>query len=466
MRNLTRFSSTVCILFVLPGLAVAQTNECTDTSATASAASADLDIFIGTASSTGECETSNGCHDDNNEPPDTNPDSYTLDQDTTLNEAAPGVLANDSDPDGDTITAELFTGTSNGSISLNADGSFDYTPTAGFSGADSFVYFARDTEGLISFTTDVTLTVNFVDPNTPPVASADSYTLDQDTTLDVTAPGVLGNDTDGDGDGLTAALVSGPVNGGLTLNPDGSFSYTPNVGYSGPDSFSYLANDGTDDSGPATVSLTINFVNTNTPPVANVDSYTLDQDTTLDVTAPGVLGNDTDADFDDLTAALVSGPANGNLTLNPDGSFSYTPTPGFSGSDSFSYLAQDGSDDSGAATVSLTVNFVNTPPIATVDSYLLNQNTTLDVTAPGVLGNDNDANGDGLTAALVSGPANGLLTLNPDGSFSYTPTPGFSGSDSFSYLANDGTDDSTPATVSLTVNFVNTPPVATTDSYT
>ncbi|MGI9291202.1 MAG: Ig-like domain-containing protein, partial [Gammaproteobacteria bacterium] len=292
----------------------------------------------------------------------------------------------------------------------------------------------------------------------PPVATTDSYSLDQDTTLNEVAPGVLGNDTDADEDALTASLVSGPTNGDLTLNSDGSFSYTPNPGFSGADSFSYLANDGTDDSSSTTVTLTINFVNT--APVATADSYELDWNTFIDVTAPGVLDNDTDDDGDTLTAALVSGPSNGMVTLNPDGSFSYTPTVGFSGTDSFSYLANDSTDDSSETTVTLTVIFINTPPVGTVESYTLDMDTTLDVAAPGVLGNDTDDDGDTLTASLSSPPTNGDLTLNPDGSFSYTPTPGFFGSDSFSYIANDGFDDSAPITVSFTVDYVNKLPVA------
>ncbi len=196
----------------------------------------------------------------------------------------------------------------------------------------------------------------------PPVAVDDAYTTDEDTPLTVAAPGVLGNDTDTDGDPLTAVLDSTTSNGTLALNADGSFTYTPNADFSGTDSFTYFANDGTSNSNLATVNITVNLVND--PPVANDDAYTTDEDTPLTVAAPGVLGNDTDTDGDPLTAVLDSTTSNGTLALNADGSFTYTPNADFSGTDSFTYFANDGTSNSNLATVTITVNPVNDPPVA------------------------------------------------------------------------------------------------------
>jgi len=394
--------------------------------------------------------------------------NYATDQDTTLNIAAPGVLGNDTDADGDPMTAALDTDVSNGTLTLNADGSFDYTPNAGYFGADSFTYHANDGTDNSNIAT-VSITVNQVVPNTAPAANSDAYMMNLNTTLNIAAPGVLGNDTDADGDPITAALDTNVANGTLTLNADGSFSYTPTSGYSGSDSFTYHANDGTDNSNIATVNITINAVAVNIPPVANADSYNTDQDTQLNIAAPGVLGNDNDADGDPMTAALDTDVTNGTLTLNADGSFSYTPTSGYSGSDSFTYHANDGTDNSNIATVSITVNQVvpNTAPVAAGDAYNTDQDTQLNIAAPGVLGNDNDADGDPMTAALDTDVTNGTLTLNADGSFSYMPDAGYFGADSFTYHANDGTDNSNIATVSITVNQVvpNTAPVAAGDAY-
>jgi VCBS repeat-containing protein len=121
----------------------------------------------------------------------------------------------------------------------------------------------------------------------------------------------------------------------------------------------------------------------NDAPVAQDDSYTTDEDTPLVVPAPGVLGNDYDVDGDSLTAVLVSGPAHGTLTLNSDGSFTYTPAENFCGEDSFTYKAYDGELYSNVATVTIHVTCVNDAPVAQDDSYTTNEDTPLLVPAPG-----------------------------------------------------------------------------------
>jgi VCBS repeat-containing protein len=150
----------------------------------------------------------------------------------------------------------------------------------------------------------------------------------------------------------------------------------------------------------------------NNPPVAADNAYSVNEDNTLTVAAPGVLGNDSDPDGDTLTAVLVSGPSHGTLTLNPDGSFTYTPAENFFGTDYFTYQAYDGVAYSNVATVTITVTSVNDAPVAQNDSYTTDEDTPLVVPASGVLGNDSDVDGDTLTAVLVSGPSHGTLTLN------------------------------------------------------
>jgi hypothetical protein len=186
-------------------------------------------------------------------------------------------------------------------------------------------------------------------------------------------------------------------------------------------------------------------------PVADNDSYTTAENATLKVSAPGVLGNDSDPDGDPLTAILIDSPSNGTLTLNADGSFVYVPVAGFSGTDSFAYEANDGQLNSNVATVTIKVSQVDQPPVAANDSYTTAENTTLKVSAPGVLGNDSDPDGDTLTAVLVSNPSNGTLTLNTDGSFVYVPAEDFSGTDTFTYEANDGQLNSNVSTVTISV---------------
>ena len=154
-----------------------------------------------------------------------------------------------------------------------------------------------------------------------------------------------------------------------------------------------------------------------------------------------------------LTAALVSGPAHGSVTLNPDGSFTYTPAAGYCGADSFAYAASDGTGHD-TANVDISVACVNDTPTAVDDAYAVDEDA-LTIPSPGVLGNDSDPDGDPLTATLHSGPSNGTVTLNADGSFTYTPAADFNGTDSFTYTAsnpNGGT--SNIATVTIMVRQV------------
>src|SRR6266542_1568503 len=206
-----------------------------------------------------------------------------------------------------------------------------------------------------------------------PISVNDSYTTAEDTALNVVVPGVLANDSDVDGDTLSAVLVTGPTHGTLSLNSNGSFSYVPAANYNGGDSFTYKANDSQADSGIATVSITITAVND--APVAVNDSYTTAEDTALNVTAPGVLGNDSDVDGDTLNAVLVGQPTHGTLSLNSNGSFSYVPAANYNGSDSFTYKANDGQADTGIATVSITITAVNNAPVAVNDSYTTAEDT-------------------------------------------------------------------------------------------
>src|SRR5205814_671089 len=141
----------------------------------------------------------------------------------------------------------------------------------------------------------------------------------------------------------------------LTLNTNGSFSYVPAANYNGTDSFTYKASDGSLESGEATVTITISPVN-DAPVAANDDTYTTPEDTTLTVSAPGVLANDSDIDGDTLSAVLVNNPTHGSLTLNTNGSFSYVPAANYNGTDSFTYKASDGSLEAGEATVAVKSN--------------------------------------------------------------------------------------------------------------
>ena len=258
----------------------------------------------------------------------------------------------------------------------------------------------------------------------------DSYATAEDTRLTVAVPGVLGNDSDVEGSLLTPRVISTTTRGTLAFNANGSFSYVPSANFHGTDSFTYRVNDGTADSGLGTVTITVNSLN-DTPVAAN-DTYITAEDLPLTVPAPGVLSNDLDVDGDLLVPTVVigSGPTRGGLSLNADGSFTYTPNGNANGTDSFTYTVNDGAATSNVATVTITITPVNDLPVAADNSYATNEDTPLTIAAPGVLGNDVDVDGNALTAQLVTGPSNGVLTLNANGSFTYTPNLNYAGTDS------------------------------------
>ncbi|MEO1064503.1 MAG: LamG-like jellyroll fold domain-containing protein [Actinomycetota bacterium] len=193
---------------------------------------------------------------------------------------------------------------------------------------------------------------------------------------------------------------------------------------------------------------------TNEPPVAVDDTYSIGEDLQLDVDAAGgVLANDTDPDLDPLTAVLVTDVSAGTLSLAADGSFTYLPDQDANGIDSFTYRAADASTTSAPATVTIDVLAAPDAPESVADAYSTPVDQTLVVDAgAGVLADDSDADGDPLTAVLVTDVATGDLDLATDGSFTYAPPPGFVGDVTFSYEASDGslTSPETDVVISVT----------------
>jgi len=211
--------------------------------------------------------------------------------------------------------------------------------------------------------------------------------------------------------------------------------------------------------------FSITVPQSNRAPVAVANSYSVAEDATLTVAAAGVLGNDTDADHDQLTANLVSNVSHGTLSLSANGSFTYRPAANYSGPDSFTYRAYDGAANSNTVTVLVTASAVNDAPIAAADSLTAAEDTVLTVPAPGVVANDTDVDGDALSASLVTSVAHGTLALSANGSLTYTSATDYSGPDSFTYRVWDGKVYSNTVTVLITVTAVKDVPVAVSDSY-
>ncbi|MBW2609897.1 MAG: tandem-95 repeat protein, partial [Deltaproteobacteria bacterium] len=275
-------------------------------------------------------------------------------------------------------------------------------------------------------------------PNVPPVAHDQAVLLEEDVTTVVTLTA-----TDADNDSLTYQVVDSPAHGTLTGTPP-DLTYTPEADYNGADSFTFKASDGTADSSIATVSLVINPVND--APVSNDQSVTTDEDISVSLTLTG-----SDSDNDPLTFLVDSGPSHGTLTGTPP-DLVYTPEADYNSTDSFTFKANDGTVDSNIATVTLTINPVNDDPIAVDDTLSTVMDTPVIAPNSSLLANDTDVDEDSLSISGFTQPANGAVTDNGDGSFTYTPNTGFTGPDSFTYTASDGNGGTDSAIVSVTVN--------------
>ncbi|MDP2433475.1 MAG: CARDB domain-containing protein [Pseudomonadota bacterium] len=279
--------------------------------------------------------------------------------------------------------------------------------------------------------------------------------------------GILFDDLNGDGardageSGLTGWTIWLDVDRDGVLDPgetridtglDGGYSFTGvgpgthRVSVFDPGGWGYTGDRFFDVFMPSGGSASHDF-GANQTPTAGDDTASGDEDQTL---SGNVSNNDSDPDGPAYGAQLVTDVANGTLSFNADGSFSYQPTANWSGSDGFSYRVFDGVSYSNEANVVITINPVNDAPVAANDSYDVLENHALTVTAPGVLGNDSDLEGDSLSASLVSGPAHGLLSLAAGGGFTYTPDSDYVGADSFTYRVADS-DPGNVATVSLTI---------------
>jgi len=388
---------------------------------------------------------------DANAPPIANDDYETTEENTPV---VIDILFNDEDIDGYLVpsTVAILIGPSNGSVAINTtNGEVTYTPDYQFTGTDTFVYQVCDNDGACD---DALVTIDIVS-NFPPVANDDYEITNFETPVIVD---LLDNDFDTDGvlDPATTTVLTSPSNGGVTINPaDGAATYTPAVGFYGTDTFTYEVCDEDGACDDALVTIDVNG-----PPTANDDSETTLSETPVLI---DVLANDTDPEdnIDPTSVTVTSFPTDGFVTVNPiTGINTYLPDPGFYGVDTYVYQVCDTQGLCDTATVTITVL---ARPIAEDDSETTDENEPVDIDLL-----DNDSDPDGVlipsTTTVLSGPANGGVTINPaNGVATYTPDYQFNGVDSFVYEVcdNDGLCDTATATITIVPN---TPPVAEDDS--
>ncbi|PWF63100.1 hypothetical protein CBX96_11420, partial [Shewanella sp. BC20] len=435
-------------------------------------------------------------------------DSNTVPEDTV---AAGNVLDNDSDIDntlsvvsysvnGQTIAAGTAVTLEGGSLLINADGSYTFTPNANWNGQVPVITYTTNTGST------ATLTIEVTPVDDPSVLANDSNTVPEDT---VAAGNVLDNDSDIDN---TLSVVSYSVNGqtiaagtavtleggSLLINADGSYTFTPNANWNGQvPVITYTTNTG------STATLTIEVTPVNDAPVAQDNNYTATEDTLLTgniiTDNDATHGVDSDVDSPTLTIATINGAAfsangtdpdhlgsdgwmqitltNGTLFIKADGTTDYLPNANSTAGDSFTYTITDGSASSNTATVTIGVNAVNDAPVAQDNNYTATEDTLLTgniiTDNDATHGVDSDVDSPTLTIATINGAAfsangtdpdhlgsdgwmqitltNGTLFIKADGTTDYLPNANSTAGDSFTYTITDGSASSNTATVTIGV---------------
>ncbi len=354
---------------------------------------------------------------------------------TAEDTALPITLAG-TDVENSTLSFIIVSPAANGTLSGTAP-NVTYTPNANYNGPDSFTF--RVNDGTINSVT-ATVSINVTPVNDAPLAATQNVSANEDSALPITLTG-----TDVENSALTFTVLTPPTNGTLSGTAP-NVTYLPSANYNGADSFTFHVNDGTVNSAIATISITVDAVND--APVAVAQNVTTDEDTALPITLDG-----TDVENSTLTYIIVTQPVNGSLSGTGE-NLTYTPASNQNGSDSFTFMVNDGTADSAIATISIMVNAVNDVPVAVAQNVTTDEDTALPITLTGT-----DAENSTLAYTVVAQPAHGTLSgTAPD--FTFTPSANFNGTDTFTFTVNDGTADSSIATVSITVNAVNDIPDA------
>jgi Bacterial Ig domain/Cadherin domain/PQQ-like domain len=345
-----------------------------------------------------------------------------------------------TDPEGDTVTFSQTSEPDNGEmVSFAANGEFTYRPNAGFIGSDSFTVSISDGTNQVS----ATITVNIIEvapTNQAPTVTSANFELDQDTSLTATLTA-----TDPEGDTVTFTVNGDPTNGQLvSFDSNGVFTYTPNGGFTGSDSFNIVASDGTNQV-DATITLNVLAVNpVNEAPTITAANFDGVQDTELSETITA-----SDPEGDTVTFTQTSEPSSGSMmAFAANGNFTYRPNTGFVGTDSFTITASDGENEI-TATISITIfeeEPTNEPPTITSGNFEGNQDTDLIATITA-----SDPEGDTVTFTQTSEPSSGsMVAFSANGDFTYRPNAGFVGTDSFTITASDGSNE-IAATITLNV---------------
>ena len=359
---------------------------------------------------------------------------------------------NDFDGDGDLLSYSALGVAQNGTLVLNTNGSFSFLPNDGFLGSESVGYLVCDGNGNCA---SATLNIDVLTSNTGPSVVSSAFTIDEDETL---SSSLLEFVTDAEGGIFTFITLEAPAQGSIQWLSNGNFVFTPSQNFYGNDSFTYRVCDNGLLCAEATVSITIQPVND--APVVSAITYVAFED----MSASENIGEyDFDIENEAISYQLISSPAHGIGTLNENGVLEYTPNANYNGFDLISYQACDASGACTLSELEILVLSVNDNPIAQPDFITIQE----DESAIGIIEDlVTDADNESLFFGTMISPSNGMLVIQNNGNYTYTPNGNFSGADQFTYLVCDGTGICDTATIQVTVASVNDAPTAVNDSLT
>ncbi|WP_411978678.1 tandem-95 repeat protein [Vibrio sp. Vb2131] len=395
-----------------------------------------------------------------NDPPIAGTTSYTIDEDEVITISAEQLLANSSDIEGEVALDSVSYSGSEGIFTDNGDGTFSFAPNQNFNGEVNLDVVVVDEDGA---TASTTANIDVLPINDAPVSGDLAYSVDENNSITLSQEQLLAQATDVEGDALTASNLVVDGDATVTANDDGSFTITPDANFNGDIDITFDINDGSDTI-VATADLTVNPVND--LPQPEDQAFTIGEDGVLTFTDQDLLDGATDIDGDDLSVEGVSYKgADGVLTDNGDGTYSFAPNENFNGDVNFTFDVSDGTDTV-TANIDVSVTPENDPPVAGSTSYTVHEDNSITISDEQLLANSSDIEGDVSIDSVSYSGNDGVLEINGDGTYTFSPNENFNGEVSLDVVVvdEDGATDST--TAGITVLEVNDPPIAGPTAYT
>ncbi len=386
--------------------------------------------------------------------------TFEVEEDGTLIFTDADLLAGATDIEGDNLTVEGVSYDGGDGILIdNGNGTYTFAPNENFNGDVNFSFDVSDGTDTVSANIDV----NVTPVDDAPVSGNLAYSVDEDGSIRLSQEQLLSQASDVEGDALTASNLSVDGNATVTQNDDGSFSITPDADFNGDIDISFDISDGTN-TVQATADLTVNPIND--LPVPQDQQFSVEEDGTLQFTDADLLVGATDIEGDDLSVTGISYEGtDGVLTDNGDGTYSFAPNENFNGDVNFSFDVSDGTDTV-SANVDVSVTPVNDPPVAGSTSYTVHEDNSITISDAQLLANSSDLEGDVSIDSVSYSGSDGVLQINGDGTYTFSPNENFNGEVTLDVVVADEEGATDATTAGITVLEVNDPPVAGPTSYT